>query len=185
MPPEPQIYLHVRPEVLPLVGELYDLPSPSPMMRMLFQGNAARGSSQPGVTRLGAPDLARLEELYADGHARSEGPGFFSPDMLARGVYFGMRDGDGLCAVAGTHLLAPAARAAAIGNIYTRFDCRGRGFGAATTAAVVEALAASGMTTIGLSVREDNTAAIRVYERLGFVRHCAFIEGLATRRGGG
>ena len=34
--------------------------------------------------------------------------------------------------------------------------------------------------TIGLNVRADNAVAIRMYEGLGFVRHCEFREALAT-----
>jgi ribosomal protein S18 acetylase RimI-like enzyme len=40
--------------------------------------------------------------------------------------------------------------------------------------------ALEGIGAIGLNVRADNPAAIRVYESLGFVRHCPFIEALAT-----
>ena len=46
------------------------------------------------------------------------------------------------------------------------------------TAAVIRQLA--GIETVGLNVRIDNDAAIRVYESLGFVRHCDFREALAT-----
>ena len=68
--------------------------------------------------------------------------------------------------------------AAAIGNVYVRRDRRGRGLGRVVTAAVLTGLA--GIETIGLNVRADNSAALRVYESLGFARHCEFYEGLAT-----
>ena len=58
-----------------------------------------------------------------------------------------------LVAVAGTHLLAPEEGAAAIGNIYTRRDRRGRGLGRAVTSAVLADLA--GIETVGLNVRAD------------------------------
>ena len=38
----------------------------------------------------------------------------------------------------------------------------------------------AGVDTIGLNVRIDNHAALRLYESLGFARHCEFYEGLAT-----
>ena len=98
------------------------------------------------------------------------------------------RDADEtLVAAAGTHLLSRRERVATIGNVYTRRDCRGRGLGRTVMSAVLEALA--DIDTIGLNVRVDNRAAIRVYASLGFVRHCPFYKrsrrepvGFPTRR---
>ena len=84
-------------------------------------------------------------------------------------------------AVAGTHLVAPRESVAAIGNVYTHRDHRGRGLGAAATGAVATELLARGFRTIVLSVEEGNAAAIHVYERLEFRFHCSFIEGDAER----
>jgi ribosomal protein S18 acetylase RimI-like enzyme len=98
--------------------------------------------------------------------------------MVTDGVFFGVSKGEDLIAAAGTHLMSREEGAAAIGNVYVRRDRRGRGLGRAVTAAVLHELA--GIETIGLNVRADNDAAIRVYESLGFVRHCDFREGLAT-----
>jgi len=39
-----------------------------------------------------------------------------------------------------------------------------------------------GLWTVALNVSQRNTAALGVYERLGFARYCAFYEGLAVRR---
>jgi ribosomal protein S18 acetylase RimI-like enzyme len=36
--------------------------------------------------------------------------------------------------------------------------------------------------TIGLNVKAGNLPAIRMYESLGFSRHCEFLEALATAR---
>ena len=98
--------------------------------------------------------------------------------MVSDGVFFGVYKGEALIAAAGTHLVAREESAAAIGNVYVRRDRRGGGLGRAVTAAVLHELA--GIATVGLNVRADNDAAIRVYESLGFVRHCDFREALAT-----
>ena len=54
--------------------------------------------------------------------------------MVTDGVFFGVYEGEALVAAAGTHLVSREEGAAAIGNIYTRRDRRGRGLGRAVTA---------------------------------------------------
>ena len=130
--------------------------------------------------RLGADDVPALLLLYADGETTGESPDFFYPSMVTDGVFFGVYEGDALVAAAGTHLFAPEEHAVAIGNIYTRRDCRGRGLGCAVTSAVLDVVKDAG--TVGLNVKASNHAALRLYESLGFVRHCPFYEGLATVR---
>ena len=84
-----------------------------------------------------------------------------------------------MIAAAGTHLFSPEEGVAAIGNVYTRRDRRGRGLSRAVTSAVLHRL--RHLKTIGLNVRNDNVAAIKVYESLGFVKHCDFFEAIARR----
>jgi len=38
------------------------------------------------------------------------------------------------------------------------------------------------LPSIALNVRENNAAAIRVYERLGFQRYCGYVEAMAIKR---
>ena len=99
--------------------------------------------------------------------------------MVDAGVFHGIYEGAALVAAAGTHLLAREEGAAAIGNIYTRRDRRGRGLGRLVTNAVLADL--GGVETIGLNVRTDNDAALHLYESLGFTSHCQFYEALAMR----
>jgi predicted GNAT family acetyltransferase len=66
--------------------------------------------------------------------------------------------------------------------VYTRRDHRGRGLAARTTSAVVSELLRMHVATIALNVSRKNDVAIRVYERLGFLRYCVYYEGLAKRR---
>src|SRR5439155_19334107 len=98
------------------------------------------------------------------------------------GVFCGIREGEDLIAVAGTHLVSAAESVGAVGNIYTRRDRRGRGLATQTTAAVVAELRRLGIATIVLNVSRTNVPAVRVYERLGFRRYCDYFEGRATGR---
>jgi ribosomal protein S18 acetylase RimI-like enzyme len=75
-----------------------------------------------------------------------------------------------------------AAQLAAIGNMYTRPGCRGRGFASAVLGAIVASLQADGVTTIVLNVDHRNPDARRIYERFGFVVHCPYIEGVAATK---
>jgi ribosomal protein S18 acetylase RimI-like enzyme len=176
------MYLHVRPEILPLLTERYEIPAKDFMWRMTLPQGGYRPASADGAVRLTAADVPALERLYADGAATGESPHFFYPSMVERGVFFGLREGDDLVAAAGTHLVVPTEGVAAIGNIYTRRDRRGRGLAARTTSAVVNELPRRELATVALNVNQENAAAIRVYERLGFVRYCAYHEALARRR---
>jgi ribosomal protein S18 acetylase RimI-like enzyme len=133
----------------------------------------------PMARRLTSADAGALAKLYQDGEATGESPDFFYSSMVTDGVFFGVHEGDDLVAVAGTHLVARDEGAAAIGNVYVRRDRREHGLGRAVIAAVVHEL--RDLATVGLNVRVDNAAAIRVYESLGFAKHCDFREALATR----
>jgi ribosomal protein S18 acetylase RimI-like enzyme len=131
------------------------------------------------VCRLTERDIDALKRLYADGESTGESPDFFYDSMVSDGVFCGIFEGRDLIAVTGTHLVSREESAAAIGNVYVRRDRRGAGLSRLTTMAVLEDL--RGIETIGLNVRADNAAAIRVYESLGFAVHCQFCEGLAVR----
>lgn len=172
------IHLQVKADALDEIASIATVTAQRLMWRMVWRPGSLP-SIDPQVTRLEATDVSAIELLYADGASAGESPDFFYPSMVSDGVFFGVYEGAALVAVAGTHLVAREERAAAIGNVYTRSDRRGRGLGGAVTAAVLKELA--GIETIGLNVRADNDAAVRVYESLGFVRHCEFHEALAIK----
>jgi RimJ/RimL family protein N-acetyltransferase len=177
---EPAFSLHVRPEAMAVLAERLKICWRRNMWRMILDRTRHRPVPCGDAARLGPADLAEVRHLYTGGETSGEAPDFFFPSMLEQ-VFFGIRRDGELAAVAGTHLVAPNEGVAAVGNVYTRRDCRGRGLAAAAASAVVDELLRLGIRTIGLNVVQDNHAAIRIYERLGFVRSCAFCEGLAVR----
>ncbi len=172
------VHLQVQEDALAAIGRHATVTSATRMWRMGRHGARALPRVAGAAVRLGAADVPALEGLYTDGEATGESPEFFFPSMVTDGVFFGVYEGVALTAVAGTHLVSRDEGIAAIGNVYTRRDRRGRGLGRIVTAAVLAGLA--GIETVGLNVRADNPAAIHLYESLGFVRHCPFVEALAT-----
>ncbi len=168
------------PEHRAFVDRLSPFTHASAMFRMRLPADVPlHGPGGVARRRLGPADLAAAHALFARGALPEEEPEFFTEAMLQQGLYHGIWDGDRLIAMAGTHVLAPGASAAAIGNVFTDRACRGRGLAHVTTAAVARDLRAAGIATIVLNVRQDNLPAVRVYEGLGFVVHGDFFEGWA------
>ncbi len=177
-----KLYLHVRPENLPALQQRCEIVQADAMWRMTLAPADYRPAPTDAALRLGPGDLAALQRLYADGIPHGEEPHFFLPSMVEEGVYYGIYEDSELIAAAGTHLVVPRESVAAIGCIYTRRDRRGQGLAACVTSAVVNELQRLGLATIALNVKQDNARAVRVYERLGFVRYCAYYEGLVQSR---
>jgi ribosomal protein S18 acetylase RimI-like enzyme len=172
----PEIGLSVRDEHLPVLEQYYQLADVCAMWKMTL--DAQDFHPMPGeATEITLADVPDLQALYAFG-----GGDAFSPDEITRGVFCGVRQNDRIIAVAGTHVVSARGRIAALGNIMTHPDWRGRGLASMATSAVVARLIDRGVRTIGLSVSRENAAAIRVYEKLGFKKHAAFHEGRAVRK---
>lgn len=172
------VHLQVQPPAMDVAERLAAVTNRTRMWRMGWSGDRSGWVDTARARRLTAADVPALTRLYADGESSGEAPDFFFPSMVEDGVFFGVFHGDEIVAAAGTHLYAPAEGAAAIGNVYTRRDCRGRGLGKMVACATLAELAA--LETVGLNVRVENAPAIRVYEALGFRKHCEFFEGLAA-----
>ena len=120
------------------------------------------GAGWPTVA-INTDDLVSVQRFYADNY-----PGnWFDARMLDTGQYRGVRRGDGWLALAGVHVYSPLYRVAALGNIAVDAAQRGQSLGRAVTAAVCSALRPS-IEVIGLNVHQDNVAARRCYEGLGF-----------------
>jgi predicted GNAT family acetyltransferase len=169
-------YINVTDLLWPIVGRNFATFEPRRMSRMVLHADLSMASSSTLAVALGPDDLGALQDLY-----KKDPPEFFLPEHVKDGVYFGVRQAGDLVAVAGTHVVSARGSVGAIGNVYTRPDCRGRGFAAEVTGAVARELRRRSIATIVLNVAHSNDLARRVYERLGFTEYCAFHEGLARR----
>jgi GNAT superfamily N-acetyltransferase len=168
------VYVTCRPEQMDLALAFYAWPEPVPMWRMVLRPGDFRPVKADCV-RLRAVDAAELEALYQSGGGLA-----FSPAQIEQGVFFGIRTGGKLVSVGGTHLASPNYSVAAVGNVFTHPEYRGRGLGTAVTSAVVVELRRLSIRDIVLNVGQENKGAVRIYERLGFERYCPFFEGPAT-----
>jgi ribosomal protein S18 acetylase RimI-like enzyme len=146
------------------------------MLRMRLSAADFRPVTTFGVERLGpsyANELARLYES-AQGNA-------FTPYQLARGVFYGVKHRGRLVSAAGTHIVAPTKGLAAVGNVCTYPDHRGKGYATRCTSAVCAELLAMGLSVV-LNVAHDNADAIHIYKKLGFRVYCPFVEGIGVRK---
>jgi ribosomal protein S18 acetylase RimI-like enzyme len=176
--PVNRVYVSVAWEARPVLERHFRLQNAKRMHRMRLVHTPPE-ASLAGVRRLTATDVPDLVRLYADGEAHGESPDFFAPGMVSDGVFFGGFRAGELVSVAGTHLVAKAEGIGAIGNVYTRRDARKEGWASATVSAVARELAP--LPTVILNVHCENQAAIRVYQKLGFTKHCEYWEALAER----
>jgi ribosomal protein S18 acetylase RimI-like enzyme len=177
--------VHLLPEHLAVVAQYFHLERLRPMLRMGLRSAHFRphmGPIPPGYsapTRLShrdTGDIMGLFQYYPD-H-------FFEPHQLTAGHYYGLRaesDDARLLAVAGIHVVSKSDRVAAIGNIVTHPDHRGRGLSTLCTSMLVMALIDEGVELLALNVERKNSSAVRVYEKLGFREHVTYLEGFLVR----
>lgn len=130
-----------------------------PEWQMVFQGDAE--ALDPGPARpLGHADLPAMCGL-----ARLGGAMVFGPEALAHGAFFGVFVGAELVAMGGVQNELPGW--AEIGSIVTHPAHRRRGHATHVVAALVRYLQTRGQRAF-LCLFQDNEAALRLYEKLGF-----------------
>ena len=171
------VYLAADAAHLPAVERVYRV-GPGPQMVRMFVTREAFRPVDAAVTRLSPADIVDLNRLYGLGFS-----GWLPSDTVANGIYYGVRVAGRLVAAAGTHVISAEARLAAVGNVMTHADFRGRGLAKATTSAVTQELLRT-CDEVVLNVRSDNPPALAAYRALGYRDYCRFEERLAHRRGG-
>lgn len=123
------------------------------------------------VIPLAKEDLDEIEALYK----KSFPENFFDSRMLETNHYYGIRTPSGLVSIAGIHVYSKKYKVAALGNITTDPDFRGKGFATAVTARLCTSLLET-VDYVGLNVNADNEAAIHCYSNLGFEIVCQYEE---------
>jgi ribosomal protein S18 acetylase RimI-like enzyme len=173
--PETSGYLNIRPHHVEGAEAFYRYRERREVRRMFLDDFRPRVGE---TVRLGVHDCAEIERLYASG----DGGGIaFAPFQLETGMFRGIRRHRELVAVAGVQVASRQEGVAAIGNIFTRADCRGHGLAQIATSAVVDAVRSTAIPTIGLNVGCRNAAAIQAYENIGFRIRFGYYEGVVDR----
>jgi ribosomal protein S18 acetylase RimI-like enzyme len=190
-----EVYISVPEAHLPVVANFYDFGGAEMAMWRMALTSLLPGKVElfgetrllPAlpVVRLGPADAGRIRALYTNGGPFT--PDAFDPYQLDNGVFYGIQAENGVehdefVAVGGTHIVDWTSGVAAIGNMYTRPDCRGQGLASAVLAAIVGELQERQVRTIVLNVNQRNGVARRLYERRGFAVHCSFWEGVGRLR---
>lgn len=153
----------------------FALSRPEPSLRMSVSAGSFR-PAQGDTRRLTREDIGVVNALQ-----RSEGFGFYSATVLDEGLYYGVYVDQRLVSMAGTHVVAPSQGLALVGNVMTHPRYRGQGYGSIATSAVTAELLKT-CPDVLLTVDAKNTAAIRLYERLGYREECRLIESGARRK---
>jgi GNAT superfamily N-acetyltransferase len=178
-----RFFANLSRELVSLFDADHTIESEGIFHKMVLSRFRAPAAIDARIDRLRPDDMDELRSFYAD-HAYAVGETdqrFLETYMLEMGPYFGIREADSLVCAGGVHLVSDRYQVAALGNIATRPDRRMRGLGQAVSAAICRELL-DRVESIGLNVLEDNTAAIRCYESLGFERCARYFEGIIARK---
>jgi predicted GNAT family acetyltransferase len=93
-------------------------------------------------------------------------PGFFRARTYEMGIYYGIRAGEKLVAMAGERISIPGYRE--ISAVCTHPDYTGRGYAKILMNRLICEHAATGVTSF-LHVSKSNARAVGIYERMGFI----------------
>jgi predicted GNAT family acetyltransferase len=159
-----RIYAHLSSGVLEAMHEDYAVEDHGQHYKMgLVHPDHYKRVDTSAVIPLTSADADELTALYKI----SNPDAWFDSRLLETGCYYGIRISGRLVSVAGIHVYSPVYRAAALGNVVTHPDFRGRGFAKAACARLCQSLSKR-IDTIGLNVLTTNAAALRCYDQLGF-----------------
>ncbi|MEO6887396.1 MAG: GNAT family N-acetyltransferase [Ktedonobacteraceae bacterium] len=173
-----RFYAHLSANVTQALTTDYHLDSHGPHYKMALRDRTLPGRVDTShVEQLSVSDRDTLAAMY-----RASYPGnWFDPRMLETGYYIGIRHGPAIVSVAGVHVYSRQYNAAALGNVATHPDWRGRGLGTAVCAKLCQALSQS-VEHIGLNVKTNNASAIASYTRLGFETIATYEEYMCELR---
>jgi GNAT superfamily N-acetyltransferase len=170
---EPHVWGNIRPESEAVFRQFYRPEKCVSMRRMYLERPVASiGEAVP----LTPADRPAIEELLKTGEWV-----LFLPGCLASGHYYGVRENGRLIALAGIHVASVRYNIGALGTVFTHPGHRGKGLARTCCSHVLASLGRAGIRRVVLNVEDGRAAAHRVYERLGFVTACTYLDGECVR----
>ena len=167
-----RLYAHLSPGLIDRIGNRWSPRHHGRHIKMvLFDKAKISTIDSEGTERLGLEDLDSIRKLYRESYPAN----WFIPRMLETGEYFGIRKDGSLVCAAGVHVCSREQRVAAIGNITTAHDWRGRGLARRVVARLCRSLFEH-VEIVGLNVKADNLSALACYEHLGFAEAARYDE---------
>ncbi len=172
-------YAHVSHDTAAMLNTVYETSSPVIYNKMKITGDIllARSIKYPEFTyRVNKNDFEAINEFLRGINPEA----FFTSAMIETGKYFIIRKNSDLIAMAGVHFYSKELKIAAIGNVATAPEYRGKGYAGSVAATLCRDLWKD-IKYIGLNVRADNIPAIKAYEKMGFVYYSSHEEIRAKR----
>lgn len=159
------VYAHLSAGLLDILEPRYQAEDHGPHLIMQLTSDKAIFSTEvASVEILSDGDFEALETLYQAAYPRH----WFYRSMLENGPYVGIRDQSGaMISAGGTHVYSPQYGVAALGNIVTHPDFRGKGLGKSVSAKLCQLLIKE-VDTVGLNVHAENKSALTLYQALQF-----------------
>jgi predicted GNAT family acetyltransferase len=159
-----RFYAHLSPGLIKHFSDYYQISEHGDHYKMaLVNSDTTLQANTDNTFQLAETDLPEINELYKESYPDNA----FDPRMLESGQYIGIRHQGRLVSIAGIHTYSATYRVAALGNITTLPEYRGRGYSKAVTARLCQLLERT-VDFIGLHVKCDNRLALSLYESLGF-----------------
>jgi GNAT superfamily N-acetyltransferase len=174
-----KFYCHYQKEFEKCFQKEYEIDSLGTHLKMKF-GKPLYSKNNLEIencVQLGEEDGEDLLDFYHIAYPH----GYFESYMLRTGKYYGIKIENKIQSVAGVHVYSEYYSIAVLGNIATLPSTRGKGFATKCIIRLMESFESS--VQIGLNVRKDNHAAVNLYEKLGFLTHTPYEEGLFEKKG--
>lgn len=175
-----KFYAHLSPGLKDVLMEDHDYEPGGRYLKMYLpeknKDELLKIKGDNNIRRLKVSELDDILEFYKESYPDN----WFDKRMLETGKYFGYFDKDKLAGISGIHVYSADYRIAALGNITTKPAYSGKSICTKLTAELCRDLFKT-VDLIGLNVHENNIAAIKCYEKIGFRKYAAFDECMFRR----